>query len=31
MKPAPGTTENLTQQPSIRVDYQISQKLRVDG
>jgi hypothetical protein len=24
------TTENLTQQPSIRVDYQLSQKLRVD-
>jgi Carboxypeptidase regulatory-like domain/TonB-dependent Receptor Plug Domain len=28
--PAP-TTENLTQQPSIRVDYQLSQKLRATG
>ncbi len=28
---APGTTENLTQQPSIRVDYQLSQKLRFTG
>jgi len=28
--PAP-TTDNLTQQPSIRVDYQLSQKLRVTG
>jgi len=25
------TTDNLTQQPSIRVDYQLSQKLRVTG
>jgi hypothetical protein len=28
--PAP-TTDNLTQQPSIRVDYQLSQKLRFTG
>jgi len=28
---APGTTDNLTQQPAIRVDYQVSSKLRATG
>ena len=28
--PAP-TTDNLTQQPAIRIDYQLSSKLRVTG
>src|SRR5215510_6834984 len=27
----PGTTDNLTQQPAIRVDYQLSSKLRATG
>ena len=31
MRSRPPTTENLTQQPAIRVDYQLSSKLRVHG
>jgi hypothetical protein len=27
----PGTTDGVIQQPAVRVDYQISPKLRVNG